>query len=216
MTLPNPWRRTRILTAALALALAPLLGGCAGSLLPGGGEPPRLFALTPKSTFAPDLPAVRRQLIIELPQAAAGLNSTRIAILQSATSLNYYARASWTDLAPVMVQTLMVESFENTGRIVAVGRESIGLRADFNLKTDLREFQAQHQDGKPPLIHVRVNGKLVRMPERQIVAAQTFEEIAPAGGSGLEAAIASFDDALGKVLKRLVEWSLRTIAAQPE
>ena len=39
-----------------------------------------------------------------------------------------------------MVQTLLVESFENTGKIVAVARKATDIRADYVLKTDLREF----------------------------------------------------------------------------
>mgnify|MGYP003345153382 CR=1 FL=1 len=41
------------------------------------------------------------------------------------------------------MQTLIIESLENSGKIVAVGRESVGLRADYILQSDLREFQAE-------------------------------------------------------------------------
>ena len=44
------------------------------------------------------------------------------------------------------LQTLIIESFENSGRIVAVGRESVGLRADFTLKTELREKGVKNED----------------------------------------------------------------------
>src|SRR3546814_3362056 len=43
-----------------------------------------------------------------------------------------------------MLQSLIVQSFDNTGRIVGVGRETAGLGADFVLKTDLRAFQAEY------------------------------------------------------------------------
>ena len=43
-----------------------------------------------------------------------------------------------------MIQTLLIESFENTGKIIAVGRQSLGLRSDFNLKLEVREFQAEY------------------------------------------------------------------------
>ena len=61
--------------------------------------------------------------------------------------IEYYARSGWADRAPLMVQTLMIESFENSKKIVSVGRESIGLRADFILKTELRELQAVYYNG---------------------------------------------------------------------
>ena len=59
--------------------------------------------------------------------------------------------------------TLLVESFENTGKIVAVGRQAIGLRSDFNLKSELREFQAEYFGGaKIPTVRVRINTKLIK------------------------------------------------------
>ena len=86
--------------------------------------------VTPKSTFEPDLPAVYWQLTVEAPAAAANLNTGRIALAMTPTSSDYYAKAAWTDRAPLMVQTRIVDSFENTRKIVAVARESIGIRAN--------------------------------------------------------------------------------------
>ena len=52
----------------------------------------------------------------------AGLNTARIAMNDSPIELRYFERANWTDFAPKMVQTLMIESFENSKKIVGVGR----------------------------------------------------------------------------------------------
>ena len=110
--------------------LAAAAGVLAGCQLPGSGEPPQLFTLTPKTNFAADLPRANWQLAIETPVASGGIDSARIALARTPVTLDYFARANWTDTAPRMVQTLLVESFENTGRIVAVGRESSSLRPD--------------------------------------------------------------------------------------
>jgi cholesterol transport system auxiliary component len=60
-----------------------------------------------------------------------------------------------------------------------------------------------------------MNVKLIRMPDRAIVANETFEHRAPTEGGGIDAVIVAFDDALGKVLKRTVEWTLRQAASLP-
>jgi cholesterol transport system auxiliary component len=202
--LPN---RRAALRLFVTLPAAVALAACE-SFLPGKGPPPRLYRLTPKSSFPTDLPTVGWQLVVEVPFAPAGLNTTRIGLMHSQTQLEYYARSTWTDRAPLMVQTLMVESFENSGRIVAVGRESIGLRSDFVLKTELREFQAEYFYGGTPQVRVRVTAKLVRMPERAIVASTEIDHRADASDDRMEDIIAAFDDALGKVLRKLVEWTL--------
>ncbi len=193
------------------LAVLPL-AGCEVPL-PGQTAPPRLFRLTPKSTFSDDLPTVDWQLVIELPTAPAGLSSTRIVLQRSPTELQFYARANWSDRAPEMVQTLIVESFENSGRIVAVGRESIGLRSDFVLKTELREFQAEYPSSGPPDIRVHLNARLIQMPQRSIIAWRRVERLIPAAEDSLEAVVEAFDEALGKVFKELVEWTLKTAEA---
>jgi cholesterol transport system auxiliary component len=191
--------------AALLLAGLLTLGACQ---LPGAGEPPNLYTLTPKNTFSPDLPKVDWQLIVETPVAAAGLNTSRIALQRSPVTLEYYANANWTDIAPLMVQNLLIESFENTGKIVAVSRESTTLRADYLLKTELREFQAEYDGSGPPRARVRVNAKLARMPDRAIIGSYTVERMERAASGDLPAIALAFDEALGGAMRRVVEWTL--------
>ncbi|HLB81142.1 MAG TPA: ABC-type transport auxiliary lipoprotein family protein [Dongiaceae bacterium] len=198
-------------TARLAAALVGVLlgvGGC--TVLPEVGKPLDLYTLTPKTTFEGPLPKVDWQLVVEMPLAAAGLDTSRIAIARTPFRLDYYAGAVWTENAPAMVQTLMIESFESTHRIVAVGREAIGLRPDYILKTDLREFQAVYydSDGPGPTVLVRMNAKLVQMPERRIIAARTVEREVEAESSRLADIITAFDTALGRVLKEIVVFTL--------
>ncbi|MDP6830202.1 MAG: ABC-type transport auxiliary lipoprotein family protein [Alphaproteobacteria bacterium] len=196
-----------IFTLPLALGLL----GC-DSLLPSlGGPPPNLYTLTPKSTFAKGLPRADWQLVVEEPVASGGLNIDRIAMRASPTELKYFARARWTERAPRMFQTLLVESFENSGAIIAVGRKAIGLRSDYNLKTEMREFQAEYfaADGIPTA-RVRLNAKLVKLPQRAIIASKTFEATMKSEGKGMRQVIQAFDAALGKVLRHTVEWTLTT------
>lgn len=202
--------RCRVLPFLLMAVL--LLGACQ---LPGGGAPPNLYTLTPKSTFTPDLPELNRQLVVERPIASAGLSTSRIALQRSPVSLEYYANANWTDTAPAMVQTLLIESFENSGRIISVARESATLRPDLILRPELREFQAEYDGSGPPLVRVRINARLIRMPDRVIVGGHTVEQTVRAGGTDLESIVFAFDEALGSVIRRVVEWTLRAAHEPP-
>ena len=203
-----PRRAVRPLVA-LMLVLALGLGGCSG-FLPGTSEPPQIFTLTPKTTFSPDLPRADWQLAIDVPLAEAGINTTRIALSHDPVTLNYYARAEWADRAPLLVQRLLVESFESTRKIVAVARQSVNLRPDFSLICDLREFQAEYRTPGAPKAHVRLTAKLVKMPERTIVGSTSAEAAEPAAGTDLTDIVHAFDSALGKTLKQIVEWTLVT------
>lgn len=198
----------------LAIFAPMALGAC--SILPGQGDPPRMFTLTPKNTFAQDLPRVDVQLMVDAPTAAQGLNTARIALQRSPVTMEYYARSVWSDPAPQMVQTLLIESFENTGRIVGVSRDSTQVRPQVILLTELREFQAEYErDDQPPNAHVRIIARLVRMPQRNIVAMRSEDARARATGTDLDRIAVAFDDALGQVLRRVVEWTLRTVAVTP-
>ena len=193
----------------LALVVALAAAACQG-LIPGASrDAPRLYELTPKSTFDPALPRVRSQLVVEVPDSASGLQTSRIAVKQKPTTLDYYARSEWTDLAPRLVQTKIIESFENSGKIVSVGREGSGLRSDYVLKSELRHFEAQLYESEKPLIRIVVNVKLVRMPAREIVANRSFERTWPVESANIDQLVAGFDEALGAVMKRIVEWTIR-------
>ena len=199
-----------LLKVFAAVYLAVALSGCEGLVPTLGGPPANLYTLTPKNTFAKELRRVRWQLVVDEPLASGGLNIDRIALRHSPTELKYFAGARWTERAPRMVQTLMVESFENSGAIVAVGRKAIGLRSDYNLITELREFQAEYfeSDGVPT-VRVRLNAKLVKQPRRAIVASRTFESTIKSEGKAMRNVIRAFDQALGKVLRHTVEWTIK-------
>lgn len=206
MTKPRA-KRAGLARALIIVVAAGLLAGCDG-LLPGSGPPPVLYTLTPKSKFNLQIQSVPYQLVVEEPLAAGGLNISRIALREGPRRLDYFAGVQWTERAPRMVQTLLVESFENSGRIVAVGRQAIGLRSDYNLKSELREFQAEYDPaGGPPRVRVRLNMKLIKQPRRNIIGNQSFEAVIPAADTSMSAIINAFDDALGKVLKQSVQWT---------
>ena len=196
-----------------ALAAALLLGGC--ELIKAAEEPTDLYTITPKSTFEPDMPAVFWQLAVEIPNAAANINTSRIALAQSPTSSDYYSKTAWTDRTPLMVQTRIVDSFENSHKIVAVARESISLRANYLLQTDLRNFEAMYFYGSQPIAHVRLVAKLVRMPDRQIIGVASFERCVRARADKVAKVVQAFDQALGSVIKRLVAWTLNTPPPRP-
>jgi cholesterol transport system auxiliary component len=202
--------KTQLFFPTILLAAVLSLYGC--SVLEVPGPPPNFYNLTPKSTFSDDLPDVAWQLIIEEPIAAGGLDSSRIALRPLSTELKYFADARWTERAPEMIQTLLIESFENTEKIISVGRQSIGLRSDFTLKTELREFQAETFGNEGAMsVRVRLNAKIVKFPQRAIVGSKSFERVELVKeGENMRNIVFAFDRATGKVLKNTIEWTLLT------
>jgi cholesterol transport system auxiliary component len=201
------------LPSALALCGCILLGGCAAALQLATAEPPRLYDLTPKSTFIDGLPTVSGRISVEVPTATAGLNSARIALRPTPTTLEYYAGASWIDVVPVMVQNLLLESLDNTGKVDVLGREVVGVRADLALLTHIREFQAEYDTAGAPQVRVRIQARLIRLPRRTSIAAVSEESVVRAKNTSLPSIVDAFDEAFGKSLKRIVEWTVIEAAA---
>ena len=203
----NATRSARLAMAVLLLAAPAGLTACA-ALNPTA---PSLYTLTPRAVIDPALPRVDWQLLVETPVANAAIDTPRITVTRSATSIDYFAGVSWADRAPNMIQGLLIQTFEDSGRIVSVGRDTVGLRSDFVLKTDLRDFQAEYVTPNAPFperVHIRMAAKLVGTPQRTIEAGETFEAFVPVRGQDFTAIVNAFNEAMGAVAAELVQWTL--------
>lgn len=203
MTRPTARLSRRFVPSVLILTLA----GCSGLL--GGGEPVHLYRLTPKSTYPPNLPHRSVQLLINEPLAPAGLDKSRIALTRSPVSIDYFADSEWTDRVPLLVQTAILQSFENSKAITAIDRESVGLRADFILDPEIRHFEAVYDSANgPPEIWVAINVRLVNPATREVVAQTLFERRERASANDVPSIVMAFDEALGGVVKEIVVWTV--------
>lgn len=168
-----------------------------------------MFRLTPKTTFPEDLAKVEWSLAIAAPTADRALDTNRVAVVSQATQIDYVASAIWADRAPTMIQGLTVASFRASRAIKAVGTTREQQRPNFMLRPSLRAFQIQ-QTGAEPTVRVGIDTDLVTMPDRAVVDQSSFTEEASAAANTLDDIVNAFDDALGKVLKQLVLWTLQS------
>jgi cholesterol transport system auxiliary component len=182
------------------------LAGCASLFV--ATPPGHLYRLSADGAYPATLPRVTAQLLVDLPQAPAGIDTTRIALTRAPFSLDYYADSEWADRVSALVQTALLASFENSKAITAIDRESIGLRADFILKTEIRHFEAMGDGSAPPTVWVAMTARLVAMPQREIIAQASFERRVPATASEVPAVVAAFNTAADAVIKDIVVWTV--------
>jgi cholesterol transport system auxiliary component len=200
-------RPARRLPPWLAIGVAAVLASCGGIL----SEPPqrKLYQLKASANFSAPQRHSSAQLLLALPNAPAGLDTERIALSRSPMSLDYLADAQWTDRAPLLVQTALLDGFEKSGAVPAVGRDSAGLRADFILETDLRDFAANYDSPNgPPRIAVAFNVKLIKIPERKIVALKSVTRQQPAAADTIPEIVRAFDAALASAVEEAVRWAV--------
>ncbi|MEO8459288.1 MAG: ABC-type transport auxiliary lipoprotein family protein [Dokdonella sp.] len=194
----------RIAFSALALLVG---GGC--SLLASKSEPyaiysPQLTVPTETSDAAP----VAWQLVVDTPTASDALDTTRIVVMAAPGVLQVYPAARWSDPAPRLLRNLMIQSFQQTGRIAGVGDSGSGLRADYALATDLHEFQIDFSKGAPQAV-IRLNAKLLDYAVNRVVTAQSFDATVPAGGTDGSAAATALQAALNDALPKITQWVLQ-------
>jgi len=194
--------RRVFLVGAASLALS----GC-GNLL-GGAPPSQIYVLRPTSP-AQGGAKVSWALAIDKPDASDALDTERIALTKSDTQLDYYANAVWPDRLPSLIQTSLLAGFEATGRINSVARDEDALHAEYQLSTDIRDFEARYAtpDGAPTAT-VTIVAHMAEAHSRKIVANLTVTLTEPAASNSVDAVVQAFDTALAKAVTQIVNWAL--------
>lgn len=176
--------------------------------LTGGGAKPvvRVFDLSPARAFAFLKEVPTAQLLIPEPSALANLQSEKIFL--AGTGTPSLENAQWPDVLPRVVQTRLLQSFENAGYANVLAGNAEGKRADVQLMVDLRRFQVV--DGATRKAVVEVSARLVDK-EGAILATKRLEAEESIGSPDVAPAAKALDDAFVTVASRLVEWACESI-----
>ncbi len=204
--LPRLDRRI-FLIAGSSLALA-----ACGSLdkLVGPPDAPQIYALRPAvAAPQPGGAKVSWALSILKPDASSNLDSSRIALAKSDTQLDFYANAAWPDRLPDLVQTALLAGFEASGRIDAVSRGEDALQSDYQLSTDLRDFEARYATpGGVPSVAVTIIAHIADTRSRKIMANLTVSLTQPAAANNVDSVVQAFAATLAKAVDQITQWTL--------
>jgi len=203
-TSPWMWNRRQLIAAAGT----GLLAGCGSLQLLPQPMAPQLYVLRPP--IVPPMGApVRWRLSVGTPDAPASLDTARIALSRSPTTMDYFANAAWNDRVPLLVQRLLIQTFDASGRIVSVDRDTAGLENDYLLETEIRDFEARYQTPTgAPRVRIAIQAKLARMPQREIVAGLNATQEAQASANDLDSIVSAFDQAAGAAVAQIAAWTL--------
>lgn len=189
------------LIALMALAAA----GCS-SLMPASPVP--TFDLT-----APrDLPrhgGGRGILIVNEPSALAILDTDKIVVRPGGGQIGTLSGAQWSDRLPKLLQSRLVQSFENANRLRAVGRPGEKVNPDYQLVTEIRGFHLALAGG--PAGEVELSVKIVADRTGRILAARVFRTSVPAASTDGPVAATAIDQAFGRAATDIVLWASRII-----
>ena len=182
------------------LVVVLLAGGLAACSTPA----PSTFDLTAPS----DVRAARgsgAQLVVAAPTALQVIDSDRIMVRGRAGEVSYLPGVQWADRLPSLVQTRLIQTFENAHRIGSVGRPDDKIVPDATLVTEIRSFEIDASAGATA--RVEISAKLVGESTGRIRAARLFSAGVPAAGLTGPQASAALDQALHEVLRDVVAWA---------
>ena len=211
MNLRAPPRRTAIGRLAVASAAAWVgLSGCAGSWLPKPPQPPARFTLDgPPATAAARSPAAERApapgapvLVVAVPRAAPGFDSTRMVYLRRTQELEAFAFHEWVDTPARMLAPLLVRSLQASGAYSAVLLAPSAATGALRLETELIRLQ-QDFGSRPSEVRMTLRAVLMDTATRQVIAWREFDETVTAGTDDPAGGAAAAHQAMQRVLAAL-------------
>ncbi len=196
------------------LVIPLLLSGCGAlSSLSDASKEMDAYTLSPARGLG-QTASGSRHLVVELPTSTGALGTDRILIKPVPFQAQYLPDGRWSEPAPILVQNLLVASFQNIGGFRLVGRTGAGLMPDYTLMTELQEFQAEPTGAEATgaeatgfVLKVSLLVTLIRESDRSIVASRRIAATSTVASDKTVDLVAGLDRALQTVLAEVVLWT---------
>jgi cholesterol transport system auxiliary component len=193
--------------ALLLIALTTALGAC--TLLPAGQKSPLntyLLSLdaAPDSAL-PSCEAGSATLLVNVPRAQSGFDTSRMAYLRQPHEVQYYAYHQWADTPARMLAPLLVQGLDEMGCWHTVVQMPVVVQGNYRLDTNILHWQ-QEFFTEPSRVRLTVRAYLVDLRAQNIIAAQRFEILANAPSEDAPGGVAAAHEALAILLRRIAEW----------
>ncbi len=189
-----------------------ILGGL--ERMTGGGKVAGLtYALGALRASAEGAKPLEKQLTVSDPSALLSYDSDRVQAQVSGNELAPLGNARWADTLTKLVQSRIIQSFENTGSLNEVTRPSEAGTPELQLTTEIRKFQIVNAPEKTA--EVQISAKIITA-DGHIEAARIFDGSAPVKTTEEADAAKALDEAFGKVLSGLIPWAAEVVAGGGE
>jgi cholesterol transport system auxiliary component len=143
-------------------------------------------------------------MIVLEPVAIAPYDSERIVVRTGPEAVAYLKGAQWVERLPRLLQTTMIQSFENARLLRSVGRPGERFVADVSLTSEIRRFEIDVTTNEAI---VEISARVVAEGSGRIIAARIFSARVPGSAADGKAASAALDAAADRVLREIVAWS---------
>ena len=174
-------------------------------MIGGGAAPPQkiVYDLIAPASFAPPKKTIKGQLAFPEPTAVVMLETQHI-LFSPARNAPGFSDVQWADSIPKLLQSKLIQSFENYDIGRAPLRSMDGLEADYQLLIDVRTFQIK---GDPDAsAEIGFSARIIAK-EGHVVASRLFVESRKLEKIDPSSAVAAFNDAFGSIATQLITWT---------
>jgi len=175
----------------------------------GATAPPQkiVYDLNASNHAGPVDKTLKGQLAIPEPTAVAMLETQRF-LFSPAEDHPDFAEAMWADAVPKLLQTRLIESFENYDLAHAPLRVADVGRTDHQMLIDVRRFRIVTDT--TPMAEI---GLLIRIVDKEgaVIASRLFQENEKLDKLTPAAAAAGFNAAFGRMARDVVAWTVRAL-----
>lgn len=192
-------------TLRIGVLAAAMTASACVSVLPEAAPPKPRFHIMSASSDVLAGEALSWSLVIDEPRATRVYDNSRVAVASAPGRTEYLSGAEWADRAPRLFQTALVQTFQDAGRIIAVGDRNAIPVARYVLQTDIRQLELNVASGA----NTAVVSVFARFSDGKgaVYAARRFDANVNAGSSKPDAVFTAFDAAFDTVLTDIVAWS---------
>jgi len=188
------------------VAAAWLLSAC--SLLP---KPEPVSINQYLLEYSPDRQAARQTradapvVLVSVPRAHGGYDSSRIAYMKEDYGLRYYTRSRWADTPARMLAPLLADAIQSTGQFQALYATSGSVSADMRLDTELIRF---HQDFRslPSEMHITLRAQLIGIASGEVLATLLVDQSMAADTDDAFGGVVAANRLLGQLLDELAQF----------
>ncbi|MEM8856474.1 MAG: ABC-type transport auxiliary lipoprotein family protein [Pseudomonadota bacterium] len=186
----------------LALIVPLLVVGCAG----GGEKIEAIYTITASTAPPPVAGSTSAQILVPEPRALKAFSTEQIAVKPTELTLSYYPSVAYQDTAPKVLQRVLLDTFQNTGRVRAVGLPGQSLLINYQVVTEIRAFQAETFAGDRARVEVAV--KLLNDANGRVIKEQVFTTTVPLPSDSAEDAAIGINQAAQALAGDIVAWVL--------
>ncbi len=152
-----------------------------------------------------------RTLLVAKPQAPAALASDRILIKPDPASITYLPDARWSDELPAVVQSLLIRSISQTGRIAYVGRSDAGPIPDKALLVRIDAFEVNILEDGSFDAQVGLDLTIINDRDQRVVATRRFSQSSAVADDNPKTIVAVFQTLLNNLLPDMSNWAIRQV-----